>query len=142
MKKGFKTFLLMVLAGTGLLSCVQLMVARSINPASKQITLFGFISSAQGTEELAGLPVFYKGGEYGISVDKESEIRKATFELYEEDKPSQLYILAVSPEDLKLPEANHFEHLELITGKPYKLYKLSKYTIDMQPIDPLELLQN
>ncbi|HEX2978453.1 MAG TPA: hypothetical protein VHO47_05015 [Candidatus Babeliales bacterium] len=142
MKKGFRTFLLMVLAASGLFIVFPTMQVSAGSQATKQVTIFGFISSPNGTEDLGGLPVCYKGGLYSVSVDKESEIRKAAFEIYEDEKPNQIHILIMSSEDLKIPDANHIEHLELATKASYKLYKLSKYTVDMPQIDPLELLQN
>lgn len=71
MKKGLKAFLLFVVA-----SCINWAVDAQSRSTTKQITLFGTISSAAGTEEMAGLPIFYKGGEYTVAADKENEIKK------------------------------------------------------------------
>lgn len=137
MEKGFKTFLLMVAACAIFITCTS-----DLKASTKQITLFGSISSPHSIEDLVGLPVFYKGGEYTVAVDKESEIKKANFELYDEEKPRELYILVINAGDLKIPNDNHVEHLEIKPKTVYKLFKLSRFAVDLPEIDPLDLLNN
>ncbi len=137
MEKGFKTFLLMVVA-----YAILIMRSHDICAYAKQITLFGSISSPHYIEDLVGLPIFYKGGEYAVVVDKESEIKKANFELYDEEKPRELYILVINAQDLKIPNDNHVEHLEITPKSSYKLFKLSRFALDLPEIDPLDLLNN
>ncbi len=138
MEKGFKAFLLMVVA------CAIFITRNNELQAygTKQITLFGSIHSPHSIEDLVGLPVFYKGGEYTVAVDKESEIKKANFELYDEEKPRELYILVINADDLKIPNDNHVEHLEIKPKTAYKLFKLSRFAVDLPEIDPLDLLNN
>lgn len=113
----------------------------AIDASSKQITLFGAISGPH-SEQLSGLPILFKGGLYAATTDKESDVKRAHFELYDDTKQSALHFLIIKADDLEIPCANDFSHLKIVDKKPYKLYKLTKYTVDMPPLDPVAVLGN
>ena len=139
MKKELNAFLLMVLAWFAIAFhfCSAGDFAR---PTTKQITIFGAISAPQGTEELSGIPISYKGGEYAVVSDKENKIKSGQFEIYDDKKPAQLYILIVK--SLKIPCENCFDHFEVDLSANYKLYKLTKYAVEIPDLDPLDVLKN
>src|ERR1700721_3155901 len=70
--------------------------------AEKNITLFGSVKCLTSIEDLAGLPISFKGNDYDIKVEKKADSTKAEFELYDDTKSSCIYILFT--EYLKQPE--------------------------------------
>ena len=90
---------------------------------SKNTILLGSIQFNQSVDREIELPVLYKGKEYNAKVEKNGDSRKAHFELYEEEKPQELYVLIT--EYLSLPENPNVEHLCTSEHHNYRLFKLT-----------------
>lgn len=94
---------------------------------TKSSTLFGSVYVNKGVQELAGLRVFYKGGEYSITVAPDADTKKADFELYDDEKPT--YVHMVISDDFKKPAENTVAHWQTLPEHPYRYYRLTRYSL-------------
>jgi hypothetical protein len=91
--------------------------------ATQNIVLLGTISFRHPIKTTVELPILYKGNEYEAKVEEKGDTKKAHFELYEQEKPTELYILIT--EYLTLPTQANIEHLSTSSDHPYRLFKLT-----------------
>ncbi len=101
--------------------------AKNERSAIKNSTLFGSLYSPKGIHYLAGLPIVYKGCEYEIMVQSDADTKKADFELYDDEKPTQLHIIIT--EYLKTPSENNVEHLQTSPDHSYRIFRLTRYSL-------------
>ena len=91
---------------------------------SKSSILLGSIQFTHSVDREVELPILYKGKEHNAKVETNGDTRKAHFELYETEKPDELYILIT--EYLSLPENPNIQHLCTSPHHAYRLFKLQK----------------
>jgi hypothetical protein len=95
---------------------------QALSPSVSTI-LLGSIQFNYSLQEI-DIPIFYKGQWYTAKIESNGDLRKAHFELYEEEKPNQLYI--VFTEYIEQPQDINFEHLKTSRHHTYRFFKLTK----------------
>jgi hypothetical protein len=94
------------------------------NLASKNNILLGTIQFRHPVDREVEYPISYKGKECVAKVEINGDTRKAHFELYEDEKISELYLLIT--EYLSKPDSHDIQHLITSKEHTYHLYKLTK----------------
>lgn len=98
------------------------------NIMTKNNILLGSIQFKQPVDREVELPILYKGKEYVAKVETNGDTRKAHFELYEEEKISEMYLLVT--EYLSIPESPDIQYLTTSNMHDHHFYKLTKISCD------------
>lgn len=84
----------------------------------------GSVKFPTQVQDLPHLSILYKGNEYKIEVDQDSSGNKGYFELYEQPRYNELYLIVT--ESLQSPKQNSIKCLKTSALFPYKLFKLTR----------------
>ena len=94
---------------------------------SRNTILLGSIQFAQPVDREIEFPILFKGKEYVAKVESNGDTRKAHFELYDDEKSDELYLLV--SEYLALPENSDIRHLCTSPSHSYRLFKLKRVRV-------------
>lgn len=104
-------------------SFISSLVSAAMQEPTRTTVILGSIQFENSLDQGLELPILYKGNEYEAKIEEKGDKKKAHFELYEQSKPTELFM--VITEYLTLPAQTSIKHLSTSSAHSYRLWKLT-----------------